>query len=168
MKKFNWMLSLLFILQCHMGYADESVDLGSLPLHAIIKNQDFSLQQKLDMISDLVQKQQVDVNAVDADGKTPLNLVTQLKGDPAIAEILLRLGAKVNQPDLFNNTPLLNALSCDQIAIAALLLKYGADTSFKNDMGQNAYDLARSKATQAVLENQEQQDAVKNSGLERD
>lgn len=166
MKKSTLLLAALLIMCSQTKFADFADIDQDLPLHAIVKNQDYSLQQKLEMIADLVQNGKIDINAGDADGKTALNLLTELKGDPLIAALLLRLGAKVDEPDLFNNTPLLKTLSSDQIATAALLLHHGADTSFQNDMGQNAYDVARSQATQQVLENQEQRDATKNS--ERD
>lgn len=123
----------------------------ALPLHDIIKNQSYTTEQKLQMIQNLLDQKQVDVNAQDADGKTALNLATFYKSDPVIAKLLIEYGANVNEPDLFNETPLHNAISKEDVVTAALLLKDGANARFENDNGSTPLDLARSPETLAVL-----------------
>lgn len=130
---------------------EQVVEQKQLPLHDIIKNQQYTTAQKLKMMKKILDQKQVDINAQDAAGKTALNLVTFYKGDPAIAKLLIEYGANVNEPDLFNETPLHNAITKEDIVTAAMLLKDGANVRFENDKGVTPLDLARSQETIKLL-----------------
>lgn len=122
-----------------------------LPLHAIILNSDYTVSDQITAMKDVLQYKKVDINAVDRDGKTALNLATYLKKDPKLIQFLIDQGAQVDQPDLFNETPLINSVRYDQAIVAKMLLDNGADEFHKNDDGQNSIDLARTKSTKAAL-----------------
>ncbi len=122
-----------------------------LPLHDIIKNQNYSLEEKMNLIKKLLDEGNIDINAQDADGKTALNLIAFYASDPALAQLLIDHGAKVNEPDMFNETPLHNAMTKENLILAAMLLKNGADIDFKNDKEMTPADLARSKKSMELL-----------------
>ncbi len=131
---------------------EDSVMQGlQLPLHDIIKNQKFSTDQKLSMIKELLDKKKVDINIKDSTGRTALNLATFYQADPAIVKLLIDHGADVNEPDIFNETPLHHAISKQELVIAAMLLKKGANKRFENDQNITPLDLARSLQTIKLL-----------------
>lgn len=70
---------------------------------------------------------EVDVNAQDKDGKTPLHIAAQM-GSVDIAEILLSHGADPRLVSNYQETPLLTACLFNQAAVGQLLLKNGALT----------------------------------------
>jgi ankyrin repeat protein len=164
MKKIKLLvLSGMILLKCDM-HADDidqamvSQDLPhastfdiQLPLHDIIKNQNYSLEEKMNLIKKLLDEGNIDINAQDADGKTALNLIAFYASDPALAQLLIDHGAKVNEPDMFNETPLHNAMSKENLILAAILLKNGADVGFKNDKDMTPVDLARSEKSMELL-----------------
>lgn len=127
------------------------VEKNNLPLHDIIKNQTLSTDQKLAMMQQLIDQKQVDINAKDATGRTALNLATFYNADPAVAKLLIDAGADVNEPDIFNETPLHNAISKQEMVVAAMLLKKGANKRFENDKNVTPLDLARSEKTIKLL-----------------
>lgn len=133
-----------------------------LPLHDIIKNQIIPSQEKIKELELLLKKEynnldqqafQSFINDQDEDGKTALNVIAFYKYDPALADILIKFGANVNEPDSFNVTPLHLAIAKEEVELATTLLENGADPLFKNDQEETAIDLARSQATQAILVN---------------
>ncbi len=134
----------------------------NLPLHDIIKNQIIPSQEKIKELELLLKKEynnldqqafQSFINDQDEDGKTALNVIAFYKYDPALADILIKFGANVNEPDSFNVTPLHLAIAKEEVELATTLLENGADPLFKNDQEETAIDLARSQATQAILVN---------------
>ena len=129
----------------------ENVSKNKLPFHEIIKNQRYSLSEKLALIKKIADAKEVDINAQDANGKTALNLVIFYKGAPEIVKLLISSGADVNEPDLFNETPLHNAIRNEDITAAKILVAHGADVRFQNDKGLTPLDLAQSPTTMAVL-----------------
>ena len=159
MKKLQLLtLAAMLILQNQL-YADDVSDEirqqvvqeNKLPLHDIIKDQKHSTDQKLAMIQEILDQKQVDINAKDSTGRTALNLATFYNADPLIAKILIDAGADINEPDTFNETPLHNAISKQELVIAAMLLKKGANKRFENDQNITPLDLARSPETIALL-----------------
>jgi len=129
----------------------EYVHTKQLPLHKIIKNQTYSLSKKLALIQQILEQQKINVNMQDANGKTALNLAVFYKVAPEIVQLLIAYGADINQPDLFNETPLHNAIRNEDKTIAKILVESGADRKFQNDKGLTPLDLAQSSATMNVL-----------------
>ncbi|KAK1244939.1 hypothetical protein MKX08_004568 [Trichoderma sp. CBMAI-0020] len=69
-----------------------------------------------------------------------------------LLELLLASGANPNIVDgSYGNTPLTRAAHSDDIGLVELLLRYGADTAARNDVGESAEDLAKSDAIIALL-----------------
>jgi len=122
-----------------------------LPLHDIIKNPDFTIEDKQKELRRILEQKNVDINAQDADGRTALNLVTFYQSDPSLAEILIEFGANVNIPDIFNQMPLHPAVAKNNIEVIELLVQAGAETRFKNDEGLTPLDLARTDEAQSAL-----------------
>ena len=159
MKNFKLgVLTVMIFLQNQLRADDPSdessqlvVQKNNVPLHDIIKNQTFSTDQKVAMMQNLIDQKQVDINAKDATGRTALNLATFYNADPAIAKLLMDAGADVNEPDIFNETPLHNAISKQEMVVAAMLLKKGANKRFENDKNVTPLDLARSEKTIKLL-----------------
>ncbi len=125
----------------------------NLPVHAIILNQNYTTQEKLTKIRTALDAKQTDVNARDIGGKTALNLATFYNANPAIVQLLIvDYKADVNIPDLFNVSPLHNAIEKDEIEIAQMLLDAGADKKLKRDADDaTPVDLARSPKTRALF-----------------
>ena len=114
-------------------------DIKQLPLHNLVfSNQEDSLLLMKNILDQGLQ----DINAQDQNGRTVLNFVTFLNRDPKIVQFLIDNKAKVNEPDLFNVTPLHNAIQKEETEIVQILLQAGADLYAKNDQGVTPIDLA--------------------------
>jgi len=122
-----------------------------LPLHALILDQTISTQDKLERMQDLLSHESININAQDANKKTALNLATFYNAKPIIIQFFIANKADVNLPDLFNETPLHNAIRNEELVTARMLLQAGADKNFKNDTGETPMDLARSPKTIALF-----------------
>lgn len=134
----------------NMQIQDDTIVL-KLPLHAIILNSDYSISDQIDAMRSILENKNVNINARDRDGKTALNLATYLKKDIKIIEFLINHGAKINEPDIFNQTPLHNAMKFNVIPVATILINNGADENHKNDNGQTPVDLARTDHAKDLL-----------------
>jgi ankyrin repeat protein len=84
----------------------------------------------------------VDVNALDADGNTPL-LLAAVYADPECVDLLLKKGADVNAVNKLGVTPLMRAATDD--AKAKLLIDAGADIKAKSAFGKTAIMIAALK-----------------------
>jgi len=129
----------LLFLQCVSLFSVDKQE----SLYDIIKNQKYSITKKKNLISDYLKTHQTAINDKDLDGKTPLNCATEYNVDPTIIKFLLDKGADVNQPDLFNETPLHYAVAHEELVTMRMLLQAGALQDFKNDGLQTPLDLAR-------------------------
>jgi len=127
---------------------------GQYQLHDLVINQDYSTVEIIERLSHLITSGSENyINLVNKGCKTALNLAVEHKADPEIVEFLLENGADANIPDLFNTTPLHNAIIYDQIESAKILLDHGADPYFKNDGEQSSIDLTRSDETKDLFSN---------------
>jgi ankyrin repeat protein len=89
-------------------------------------------------VKELLEQDAALISARDTDGSTPLHCATW-KGQQAVVELLLGLGAEVNarnQNDHWGTTPLHAAAHANQRAIAELLLAHGADINAVNLNGR--------------------------------
>lgn len=68
-----------------------------------------------------------------------------------LTTLLIDAGVNVNSVDLEGNTPLMNAVSNNQIQCAKILLKSGANTSMKNNDGETARDLAVKSSNEQLI-----------------
>jgi|GEM_PF-1791299 len=127
-------------------------DVQDLPLHDVILNQNYTIQDKINSIKNILDSKVVDVNKQDDNGKTALNLIAFYKADPILARLLIEdYKANVNKPDRFNVSPLHNAIQHDEVEIAEMLLAADADRTLKNDTLATPVDLARSPSTMAIF-----------------
>ena len=85
----------------------------------------------------------IDVNAADPDGSTPLLWATY-KVDHEMVRALLKKGAKAKITNNFGATPLTEAVKLDDADLVRMLLDAGADPDSANQDGQTALMLASS------------------------
>lgn len=81
---------------------------------------------------------------------TPLHLAA-IEGHGTFVDILLELGAPVNQPDNKGRVPMHCAAMRGRAAIVQSLLAAGGEASIQDDSGKTAADVAVEAAVQAVL-----------------
>jgi ankyrin repeat protein len=73
-------------------------------------------------------------------------------GQLDVCRLLLDWGAKVDPLNMSKDTPLHYAAFAGNLSLVKLLVWRGADVSLKNDDGQTACDVARSKGREDVAE----------------
>ncbi len=129
----------------------ESSNAEKFSLHTIVVNQSISTEDKLERMQSLLIDKFINVNARNANGKTALNLAVFYNAKPIIIQFLIANNADVNLPDVFNETPLHNAIRKEELIIARMLLQAGANKNLKNDTGETPIDLARSQKTIALF-----------------
>lgn len=81
----------------------------------------------------------LDVNAVDCDGNTPLHIAIQYGVDPSDFKVLLDHGADVTIRNRSGNTPL---HLCVMKGHLGGLTDYNLDIDIRNDQNKTAYDIA--------------------------
>ncbi|MBR5887881.1 MAG: ankyrin repeat domain-containing protein [Akkermansia sp.] len=81
----------------------------------------------------------VDINAKDESSSTILHKCVNKQDRHQLIPILLKCGAKVNEPDDEGRTPLFYATSAD---ITQLLIDAGAETDFEDEAGMRAIEYA--------------------------
>ena len=101
----------------------------------------------------LLLQNDADANRVSSDGKTPLYAATQAPNSGRIVELLLKHGAKPDEPvsQLRGDTPLMSAirLGTSPEAIRALI-QAGAAMDRSNDLGETPASLAEKSTNTAV------------------
>ena len=73
-------------------------------------------------------------------------------GHLEVCRLLLDWGAKVNPLDKWRDTPLHDAARLGHLSVVKLLVERGADVRLRNDNGQTASDMARSKGKEDVAD----------------
>jgi ankyrin repeat protein len=133
------------------------------PLHTMIIMQYANKENKFKKIQKLLDAG-VDVNARNEDRRTPLWLATFYGVEPEIIDLLIKHGADVTLPDIFNVIPLRNAVDRDDKMVAQLILDAAADMKphtvgkmlvFKDDAEQSPLDMSDTPEMDEVLENAE-------------
>ena len=89
----------------------------------------------------LLETKDVDVNAKDKNGVTPLHEAAD-RGLADIAELLIAGGANVNAEDYDGNTPLHLAIGGGHAEIARLLVIQGANVNAKDNYGMSPRQIA--------------------------
>jgi hypothetical protein len=89
-------------------------------------------------------------NVAGGNGRRPLNFAA-LNNDVAMIELLLDLGADINQANLSGYTPLHHAVEAQSAEAIALLVSRGADITLKNKRGLTPEEFAaRANLTRAA------------------
>jgi len=120
-------------------------------LHHIIMQSDEDGQVMASNIVEYLVKRQEDINQIDDNCRTPLNLAIMYARDPIVIQTLLESGANVNAPNLFNVTPLHLAVRQNKAEVVELLLSYNANKNFKNDDNQTAMDLVNNEKIRQLM-----------------
>ncbi|KAG5466847.1 hypothetical protein LSCM1_01024 [Leishmania martiniquensis] len=94
--------------------------------------------------------QQVDIDAADGEGWTPLHYAAD-RGHADVAASLLDEGANVNARDSAKRTPMHLAALSGRVDVTAILLRNGASKTAKNVAGMTPVDCAREAGQAAVL-----------------
>jgi len=89
-----------------------------------------------------VLKTNIDINATDSDGRTPLSDACRL-GLKSKVKILIEHGANVNTKDLYSDTPLHWSCVLPNYEIIKTLIMNGADINAKNDIGNTPINIIR-------------------------
>ncbi len=93
----------------------------------------------------------LDVNAAEPDGSTPLLWATY-QVDHELVRALLKAGAKANVTNSFGATPLTEGAKLGDLELVRMLLEAGADPDSPNQDGQTALMLAASVGAPKVAE----------------
>ncbi|WP_167596221.1 ankyrin repeat domain-containing protein [Leeuwenhoekiella sp. ZYFB001] len=93
----------------------------------------------------------IEPNVVTKEGYTPLHRLAYSNTDPAIFEFFLAAGADVNQKDADGNTPFLNAVYRNELAMVKLLSKDVKDFNIANNNGETALMLAVQRNSPEVV-----------------
>lgn len=91
-----------------------------------------------------------DLNQPDNYGNTPLHIAA-LEGFVDIVQFLLQSGAEVDTRNIYQETPLMNAVEFAHIKVAKLLLEYGANPWLENQHAQKVEELAQNDVTHKVI-----------------
>jgi ankyrin repeat protein len=100
-----------------------------------------------------------DPNIYNEHGQSLLNRCVD-DNDYEGVSLLLEHGADVNDEDLFG-TPLITAVKNGNSEMVKLLLNYGADPELPDAYGRTAYDIARERDLQEIVDLFDYRDAVK-------
>lgn len=114
--------------------------LGYSPLH-------FACRRGFINIAEILVKYGANINAKDREGDTALS-----RSSSEIAELLLSHGADINSKDNNHNTSLHHISYWGQFSNLCLFLSHSADPTIRNNQGQTALDLARSKGRMEIVQ----------------
>jgi ankyrin repeat protein len=113
-----------------------------IPLHVAVVRNNLDMVRKLHSIG-------ADVNRRDANGRVVLEHAMCM--NEQMSNLLLELGADVNQPGL-NDYPLLILVACwGWLNAVIFLLDHGADINAKNPYGYTALKIAKTQSHQNIV-----------------
>jgi len=92
----------------------------------------------------------LDINSTDADGNTPLMLVSKI-GNPRMLKIIMAHEPDVNLKNKEGVTALMIAAEYGQYHVAESLIEAGAKTGIRNNEGYTAAELARKYGHPQIL-----------------
>ncbi|CBZ30817.1 putative ankyrin repeat protein [Leishmania mexicana MHOM/GT/2001/U1103] len=101
-------------------------------------------------ILDRSDTQQVNIDAADCEGWTPLHYAAD-RGHAHVVEALLDEGANVNARDTAKRTPMHLAALSGRPDVVAVLLRHGASKTTKNVAGMTPMDCAKQTDQAAVI-----------------
>jgi ankyrin repeat protein len=104
----------------------------------------------------------IDVNAADPDGSTPLLWATY-KVDHQIVQALLKKGANAKVTNHYGASPLIEAVKLGDVELVSMLLDAGADANSPNQDDQTALMLASSLGSVKIAEMLLKRDATVNA-----
>ncbi|KAG8436798.1 hypothetical protein GDO86_007762 [Hymenochirus boettgeri] len=111
---------------------------------------DFCRENNISRVSHALTNGDIDVNAVDDEGRSLLHWACD-RGHTQLVSVLLLNNAKINMQDSEGQTPLHYASACEFPDIVDLLLKHGADPSIVDNDGFQPHEATDSKEICAVL-----------------
>lgn len=109
----------------------EDID-GVTPLHLAVQEDDLELVRRLSVLNAL--------NAPTVTGSSPL-LLAAFAGTTSVVELLLALGAELDQTNSLGDTPLMTAIQQRHHRTALLLVKAGASLNYHNISGLSAKEM---------------------------
>jgi ankyrin repeat protein len=127
------------IENCNADYISTLIDLGAEINDTSTYNKNSILHHALNLkknnsdIVKLLVKRGADINQKNVAGESPFIYAIK-KSSPEIVEFLISKGANINDRDGWKNTPLMAAMSTDQMPYekAVILIKHGAEINSKN------------------------------------
>ncbi|MDQ1922302.1 ankyrin repeat domain-containing protein [Massilia pseudoviolaceinigra] len=123
---------------------------GGTALHAALASGQWSAARALlDRGADTRQR--------DDDGNTALHHLANsahhadVRGQATLADMMLKLGAVIDQPGVHAATPLMLSIEGGNLELSAFLVDQGADPALRNARGENALAIARRRALPAMV-----------------
>ncbi|ATQ74560.1 hypothetical protein CR152_08535 [Massilia violaceinigra] len=98
-----------------------------------------------------------DTRQRDDDGNTALHHLANsahhadVRAQAALADMMLKLGAAIDQTGAQATTPLMLAIEAGNLELTAMLVDHGADPALRNARGENALAIARRRALPAIV-----------------
>ena len=138
------------------GFAAALLSLGAAALSTAAFAQEETLSDlvrsgKREAVLAAITSPDIDVNAADPDGSTPLLWATY-NVDHELVKALLKKGAKANATNHFGASPLGEAAKLGDVELSRALLDAGADPNSPNQDGQTALMLASAVGAPKVAE----------------
>jgi hypothetical protein len=122
---------------------------GNTPLHYAASQGNLILAQALVSVGGINADR--GINFTNNKGQIPLHAAAE-NGHSEVLWLLMASGADVNRRDIAGNAPIHFAAACQEpTRPIELLLKMNADASVSNNKGQIAYELAKGRASESIL-----------------